>query len=432
MQKKLIALAIAGLASGAAFAQSNVTIYGVADASADIVSATGGTNSAANVTPIGLATRNRIESNSSNIGFKGTEALGNGLTASFQIEQTVRMDNGVAAGSATTNTGFANRDTFVGIGGNWGTVRLGYMSTPYRSMAASYDVTPGASGAGGNQGMIGRINTGASVSSTNGLTANTIGGTGNNLNTIGRSQGVAYLSPVFAGFSGSVFYSTNEAKANDSTVATGNTTTGQVDPHTWSGQIGYSNGPFNIGFAHTVAQDTAVGTATGIQTTSMGSKVISNLLGVGYTFNGKTTLNAMYNTNDLKLDDGIAAAAAGYVNNIKNSVWFFGVKHIEGMHEFAGSYMVANDGSLTTSVGTAVNTNTAQDRGANMYMLRYGYNLSKRTQVYGTYARLNNKTNGSYDFQPGSGVAQQQQTAVAGVQAGADPQAFNVGIRHSF
>ena len=35
MQKKIIALAVAALASTAAFAQTNVTIYGVADASFD-------------------------------------------------------------------------------------------------------------------------------------------------------------------------------------------------------------------------------------------------------------------------------------------------------------------------------------------------------------------------------------------------------------
>jgi hypothetical protein len=37
MQKKLIALAVAGLASTGAFAQANVTVYGVADATFDVV-----------------------------------------------------------------------------------------------------------------------------------------------------------------------------------------------------------------------------------------------------------------------------------------------------------------------------------------------------------------------------------------------------------
>jgi predicted porin len=76
MQKKLIALAVAGLASTGAFAQANVTVYGVADASFDVVRTSNAVNELGNTT--------RVSTNSSLIGFKGAEALGNGLTAVFQ------------------------------------------------------------------------------------------------------------------------------------------------------------------------------------------------------------------------------------------------------------------------------------------------------------------------------------------------------------
>ena len=61
MQKKIIALAIAGLASTAAFAQTNVTIYGVADATFDSVKATGSSDGSA----ADFKNRNRVTSNSS-------------------------------------------------------------------------------------------------------------------------------------------------------------------------------------------------------------------------------------------------------------------------------------------------------------------------------------------------------------------------------
>ncbi|MBI5907106.1 MAG: porin, partial [Burkholderiales bacterium] len=105
MQKKLIALAIAGL-SGAAFAQSNVTVYGAADASLDFIRVSGGSPS--DDTP----NYTRVSSNGSHIGFKGMESLGNGMVAVFQYETTVSLDAG--AGSSLLGT---SRDSYVGLAG---------------------------------------------------------------------------------------------------------------------------------------------------------------------------------------------------------------------------------------------------------------------------------------------------------------------------
>ena len=121
MQKKLIALAVAGLGlSSTAFAQTNVTIYGIFDATFDSVKADDTT------TPVaGAANRpslSRINSNSSYIGFKGTEDLEGGLKAIFQFETGFNTDAGIYSGSA--------RDTFLGLQGGWGTVKLGNFSGP--------------------------------------------------------------------------------------------------------------------------------------------------------------------------------------------------------------------------------------------------------------------------------------------------------------
>ena len=86
MQKKIIALAITGLVSGAAFAQSNVTIYGIADMSYVYW----GDTSKAGSDPV-----SRIDSGqwkTSRFGLKGSEDLGNGLSAVFQTEFAMNMD----------------------------------------------------------------------------------------------------------------------------------------------------------------------------------------------------------------------------------------------------------------------------------------------------------------------------------------------------
>lgn len=67
MQKKIIALAVAGLMSGAAFAQSNVTVYGVVDLGQAWVKTDGAVAANKDQDSVG-----RLDNNSSHIGFKGT------------------------------------------------------------------------------------------------------------------------------------------------------------------------------------------------------------------------------------------------------------------------------------------------------------------------------------------------------------------------
>ena len=136
MQKKLIALAVAGLASTGAFAQSNVTVYGVADATFDVVRASNVKDG------YDLGNTTRVSTNSSYVGFKGAEALGNGLTAVFQFESGVGFDNTGSLG--------ATRDSFVGVSSGFGTVVLGNLTGPTRALGGAVDVNSGATGIGSN------------------------------------------------------------------------------------------------------------------------------------------------------------------------------------------------------------------------------------------------------------------------------------------
>ena len=129
MQKKLIALAVAGLVSTGAYAQSAVTVYGVADLSFDSVSTSGGVAGAK------TGSYTRVSSNSSYIGFKGTEDLGNGLKAVFQFENGVGADTGAMFNSA--------RDTYAGLSGAFGDIKLGTLTTPTRALGSAVDVNAG-------------------------------------------------------------------------------------------------------------------------------------------------------------------------------------------------------------------------------------------------------------------------------------------------
>jgi predicted porin len=116
MQKKIIALAVAGLVSGAAFAQSNVTVYGMVDL--------GYVYSKSDYKKFqGVQSDDGTGGGPSRLGFRGEEGLGSGLKAFFKFEWQVAADEGGGPTGA--------RYTYVGLGGsNWGDVTLGRDGTP--------------------------------------------------------------------------------------------------------------------------------------------------------------------------------------------------------------------------------------------------------------------------------------------------------------
>ena len=125
MKKSLLALAVFGAFAGAASAQTNVTIYGIVDMGFARVDN-------------GTATANKLDSgiqSGSRIGFKGTEDLGGGLSAIFQLE------NGFAADDGTLGQGgrLFGRQAWVGLNGAFGTVKAGRQFTPVYANLGTFD-----------------------------------------------------------------------------------------------------------------------------------------------------------------------------------------------------------------------------------------------------------------------------------------------------
>ena len=129
MKKSLIAIA-ALAAAGAAAAQSSVTMYGQVN--------TGYEHSKTDITIGGVKTTTKTtgfqndQVKSSRLGFKGEEALGNGLSATFALEMGFDSANGEFAESAF------NRKATVGLKGAFGEVRIGKDSTPMNEFDGSF------------------------------------------------------------------------------------------------------------------------------------------------------------------------------------------------------------------------------------------------------------------------------------------------------
>lgn len=126
MQRKLLAAALFASLPLVAAAQSSVTIYGIADASIarEDTDAAGGSRTVVN----------SGNQSSSRIGFRGTEDLGNGLKAIFNLEAGVALDTG--AGDSV----LFGRRAVVGLDGGFGQVTIGREYTPIASVAGQSDI----------------------------------------------------------------------------------------------------------------------------------------------------------------------------------------------------------------------------------------------------------------------------------------------------
>ena len=130
MQKKLIALAVASLVSAPVFAQSQVTLYGTFDA---------GVRNESNVDGKGgskLSMDSTGTYNSNRWGMKGSEDLGNGMKANFNLEGGFKSGSGDIDNS-TTN--IFRRKAIVGLSGNWGALDLGQNYTALFYTTAAYE-----------------------------------------------------------------------------------------------------------------------------------------------------------------------------------------------------------------------------------------------------------------------------------------------------
>ena len=261
MQKKLIALAVAGLASTAAFAQTNVTIYGIVDM--------------AGVYKNGQAAgKNQwaVESgvlSTSRLGFKGVEDLGNGLKALFTLEYGLVADTSNGIGASSTASAVA-RQQFVGLTGGFGTVVAGHLQTTGLDFAV-------ASSALGGSPSLGAFNV---VGKVNGINSSLATGAATSVVNAGAraSNAVAYISPSFGG----VTLAYNHARVTE--AALGTTT---ADNYANLLSASYAGGPVTAGAVYSKVSRPASPASDDI--TEWGIRA-------GYDF-GVAKLQAAYQTN---------------------------------------------------------------------------------------------------------------------------------------
>jgi predicted porin len=392
MNKKLVALAVAGAFALplAAEAQTGaqVTLYGRANVDLEFIKASGPGDPSGNTSTV-----TRVASNSSRFGLRGTEALGGGLTAFFQVENSVAWDgNPNASGVGSANT-IANRETFAGLQGSYGQLWLGRSLSPYD------DTTPiWAAGFNYNTGV---FNTSSLWANNSNAPQEAIGGYDDRY-----SNSIRWNSPTWSGFTTEVQVATRE-------------NTG----HSWAFMPGvfYNNGPIQAGatwshhdkFRCYNAAGTAQAPCGGAPFAGFAAKDDAFTIAGSYDF-GPARVALMYEhlkyqtpTGDLKRD------MFGISSNIPmgGGYWYL-------------YYGRAGDGkgSASDSESRINSLVHGSNSGSSNFEIAYRYDLSKRTSVNAGYVRINNQDHANYSFNV-NGYA---------VAPGGDPSAFVLGFIHNF
>lgn len=364
MKKKVIALAVASLASGGAFAQTQVTISGAIEAHVEAASAGGATAPGVNAT-----SRTRVLDNTSWLRFAGTEALGNGMTAYFQVESDLVIDS--AAGSA-----WGNRNSGVGLRSTWGDIMLGHWDMHYTSQLQG-GVDFGSSGALPH-----------AANSMNITAQDNAGVYGGRISNV-----VKYATPNFNGLSGDLIWSADPTAAAENMAVAA---VGGAKNTAWNANVRYANGPLNAFYSY--FRNNNVGNTDGADQNS-------DRIGVAYRLPMGLKFGLVY-------DRSKRETAAATTNDRR--AWSIPISYTTGPHGIYFSYAKAGD------------DNDVADTGAKNVVLGYTYSLSKRTQLGAAWSRISNDSAARYDFWTrgirGTGV----------IAAGADPTSFTLGINHAF
>lgn len=359
MNKSLIALAVAGVFASSA-AMAAVDIYGQANVSYDAVDNNGGRDS------------HGVGSNASRIGFKGSEDLGGGLSAIWQIESQIAIGNGAGPyDNPGSQTGLGFRDTFAGLkGAGWGSVRLGRIDTPYKLATRGMDMFHNT--IADNRSLMG------------------IG------HDIRANNSVNFTTANFSGFSASAsYYGDQQGNAPQSTTGWYNSVNNTNEGFSVAGM--FDSGPF---YATAAYQSNSNGPAPA----NFWSNSDAWKAAIGYSV-AQFAINGIYEKISQKNGNGDTRS------------W-----HISGKWNLTSADSIkASYTDLNNNIYDAANS------GAKQYAIGYDHKMSVRTTLYALWSKLDNDSGAAYQLGWNSSGTSMSQALV-----GNSPSVFSLGMKHSF
>lgn len=401
INKTPLALAIAAvLVAPAAMAQSNVSVYGklyphlvneegtgataIGTPRSTLTSALQGTN--------GVLKNNGMVSGNSRWGIRGSEDLGGGLQAIFQLESSVAIENG-----GTSLPQFWDRDTFVGLDSKqFGTVKLGQMDTIFKN----YGDTLGTLG----------VSSGTFMSSSNILRKPGFGTSSTARFHERWGSSVQYESPEWSGFQFGVQISDDALASLDG------------DQKGYSFGLKYDNGPWYVAIAHEIHKNMFGGS-------SQAPSGLRNSLAAGGTSEDTATqftvewrMNKQHKFEfDVIEKHYEETGAVGRFQSYKNTAYMLAMENRWSDQWRTAAHYVSSDAGTCSIIGGAVCTTDGLK--GSQFVVGASYYLSKRTYGFAAVALITNDSSARFST---------AQLGGARNNYGEDTTQFGLGIAHSF
>lgn len=469
MKKTIAALGVASVFAGPAMAQvpsaSNVQLYGRLNLGIDTYQAKGSPDRNLTAAGVPCATpgvggcatvsggnfdyqsRIRIFDTASRVGIRGTEDLGGGMRAIFQIETGVNVDSGNNLGQngiQNPNTGWwASRDSWVGLEGDkFGRLTFGRQSV-YWSNGTIEQI--GANYINASSPLASYSQSGAVIG------------------PVARESNTVQYSLRFGGFSGTASYGHSATSFNSQSAyeafQTPTSTTPSPKDQFYGLTLRYNHAMFDLQADWAQRSD-----VVNVQ----GRDASGIKLGAAWKYMPGAQLSVIYQQlkNDQVFGLGVASGVAapcttpsatpvaalgiaapagttvgslfrstgggGTVNGcdtLKQQMWVFSWEHTFGNFQALAQYGWAGNvkGSSTTA--------GLPDSGADTYLIGGRYFLSKRTWLYASWNRISNGNNQYTDYWAGWVTSANQLGQAPGLpptSSGANPQIIAIGLFHQF
>jgi predicted porin len=399
MQKNLLAVAVGGalaaISAAPALAQ-NATINVFGTFYGEFASIKNGAKSATEP----YQRYDHFQNPGSELGFRGEEKLGGGLSAWFQCTSSLdyRGSGNAASNNAQSHGTWCTRNSAIGLKGAFGNMFYGNWLTPFTRINTAGNIGSNDTGVFGNAHLMTGTSTTTGIQSPsqaaiNNLQPGVFRRRQNNLFT--------YETPDIYGFTAMGAVTTR----NYASAATAQ----QIKARLWSVGAQYANGPLFVGAAYE-KHDNFYQQAVGVGGDDTGWTVAA-----AYTLPFNLKLGGSY--NQLKSQPLVGV-------NTKINTWHFGIDWmISGPHGVRAAYTRAGDMQSNVLVPAQfTRPSSVPNSKADMWQIRYVYAVSKRTEFNVGYSRTNNRANGIYE----TGGASTTQFN------GADSNAFAIAMRHSF
>ena len=410
MHKKLLAVAVAGALGAPALAlaqSSTVQVFGTMYVEYTVRAEQGASPAGPERTDADF-----LQTPGSEVGFKGEEKLGGGLSAWFQCTST-------ADPRGQSQEGWCGRNSALGMKGGFGNVFVGSWDMPFKRTMSPTNV-------GGNDtGIFGTaflLTGGSTTTAFPGAATGSPASAGRGIFKRRQNSSIHYDSPNFGGFQVMAAFTASQPTTGTLDAANNN------KPRILSVGAQYSAGPIYVSAGYEQHKDVNGG---GTVAPPLGAGAARDgddngwHIGAAYTW-GPVRFGGQYTRQEVE------TGTIGVPTEVKYRAWHVGMDwRIVGPHGLRAAYTKAQDtkgtpgaaavaGSGVTRPGVAV-AGASNDNGASLMQIRYVYTFSKRTEFTLGYVRLENDSVGTYNL-----------GGLSTPRAGEDQNAWALAVRHTF